>query len=107
MNEIRREARQPIEMTVSPAVFDSDILTVNVTGFLQSCAERGLKERARIAPSNVEKSDHRFGRLLRARRQRRKCSSAQNSNEFAPSHAPPPDSRRAHLNMMVIMKSVT
>src|SRR5689334_19235418 len=76
VNEIRREARQTFVMTLGPAILNSDILAVGVTSFLQSCTERDLKERARIAPTKVKETDHRLGRLLRARRQRTKCRSA-------------------------------
>src|SRR5271167_2556886 len=94
VDEIRREARKSVKMAIGPAVFDGDVLALGVASFLQSCAECGLKERARIALSNVKESDHRLGRLLRARRQRTKCRSAHNSDKFASPHVPPPAPRR-------------
>src|ERR1041385_8645546 len=89
VDEIRREARQSFEVTVSPPVFDIDILTVNVTSFLQPGAECDLKECALVTLSNVQESDHRLGRLLRARCLRAKCGSAQKTDEFASAHVPP------------------
>jgi hypothetical protein len=87
VDEIGREARQPVKMTLSPAVFDGNVLAVNVAGFRQSFAKSGLDVRVRIQCSDIEETDHRLGRLLRACRQRTKCRSAQHSDEFASSSA--------------------
>jgi len=53
VDEIRCEARQPVEMTFGPAVFDADVLTFNVTSFLQPRAECVLKECARVGSSDT------------------------------------------------------
>ena len=92
MNKIRRETRQSVKMTFSPAVLDRDALAVNVARFLQACAECVLKIRARIGSSDIEESNDRLGALLRKRRQRAKRRSAQNSDEFASPHMPTPGS---------------
>src|SRR5262249_41628144 len=67
VDEIRCEARQPVEMTFGPAVFDADVLTFNVTSFLQPRAECVLKECARVGSSDIKESDHWLGRLLGVR----------------------------------------
>src|SRR5262249_27787341 len=39
-DEISRERRQPIQSSLRPAIFDRDVLTLDVTGFVQATAER-------------------------------------------------------------------
>src|SRR5262249_55601629 len=89
VDEIRCEARQPVEMTFGPAVFDSDVLAVTVTCFFQSLAKRGSQEAARIGSSDIKESNHRLGRLLRTRGRRTKRRSNENSDKFAPPHLLP------------------
>src|SRR5262249_32732572 len=67
VTETRRETRQPIKATIGPAIFDSDVPTVSVTGLLQPCLECGLKIRADIGFSDVEETDNGLGWLLRTR----------------------------------------
>src|SRR5690349_22146837 len=57
VNEIGGKARQPVKVTVGPAIFDGNVLTVDVTRLLQSCAECGLKVSVRIGSSDIEESD--------------------------------------------------
>jgi hypothetical protein len=40
-NEVGRQRRQPIVMTLRPAVFDRDILVFDVADFVQAPAEGG------------------------------------------------------------------
>ena len=39
LRQIRRECRQPIELVLSPAKFDCDVVAVDEPGFLQAVAE--------------------------------------------------------------------
>ena len=38
-NQFRRECRQPIDLALRPAVFDRDVLALDVAGLLQALAE--------------------------------------------------------------------
>ena len=70
LNEIGREHRQPIEMTLRPAIFDDEVPTVDEADLGKALAERDEKIAISADRAAVEKSDHRHRRLLRARRER-------------------------------------
>jgi hypothetical protein len=83
-------------MFFRPAVFDSDILTFYVAGFIQALAECGCEGDVAMARPQIEIADYRHRRLLRARRQR-PCSrpAPEPRDEVAPSHVLP-SSRGPH-----------
>src|SRR5262249_50572145 len=60
----------------------------NVAGFAQTLAERAQTACPQFRPPNAEKPDHRYRRLLRARRNRpcRRCA-AEQRDELAPLHS--------------------
>src|ERR1700756_4000283 len=75
-------------MFLRPAVFDRDILPLDIAGFLKTFTEGGHKERVSSGRSSAEESDHRHRRLLRARRER-PCgrSATEQRDELAASHS--------------------
>src|SRR5215468_3560836 len=78
-------------MALRPAVFDRQILSLDVAGFAQSLAERGDKRCSRRAGRpGVEDADHRRRLLLRARCERPCRHRAGEKNyEIASPHARP------------------
>jgi hypothetical protein len=69
-DEIGRQCRQPIILAFGPAVFDSDVLALDMSGVGQTLPERRDNRRIVAKRPAVEKSDQRQRRLLRARRER-------------------------------------
>src|SRR5262245_55268306 len=85
-NEVSCERRQPIQLSLRPAIFDRDVLTLDVTGFVQATAERAHYGSERLSRLSIQKSDHRHRRLLRPRRDRpRRRRAAEQRDELAPS----------------------
>src|SRR5262245_474601 len=74
-------------MFFRPAVFDCDILPLDIAGFLETFTEGGHQERVSPGRSAAEESDHRQRRLLRPRRER-PCAdrAAEKRDEVAPLH---------------------
>ena len=70
-------------MPFCPAVFDSEFLTLDITGFRQPSAKRGYKMRKSIGRGGVHKADHRHCRLLRVHRERPTCCAAEQRDEVA------------------------
>ncbi len=65
-DEIAGQLGQPIVTTLRPAVFDRDILSLDITGFAQPLVERG-RIRCKLAGRGAaEETDHRHRLLLRA-----------------------------------------
>jgi hypothetical protein len=86
-NEVRREARQPIVLTLCPTVFERDVLTLDIASLSESLPERDEQWSALGQRRATEKSDHRH-RLLRARRERpRGRRAAEQRDEFAAVHS--------------------
>src|SRR5262249_20704911 len=69
-NQVGRQRRQLVVLTLCPAIFDRHVLALDIASFFQALAERAHKVREQIRRSAVEESDHRHRRLLRARRER-------------------------------------
>src|SRR5206468_4035194 len=63
--------------TLGPAVFDRQILSVDVAGFAQSLPEGGHAEGRGLCRHAAEKADHRHRLLLRAEGARRSHHAAQ------------------------------
>src|SRR5262249_44945078 len=86
--EISREPRQPIVLTVSPTIIEADILTLDDTGFVETSTDDCNERRVDIGRTTAEQSDHRLGRLLRARREwPRRRRAAEQRYEVAPLHS--------------------
>ena len=67
-NQISRERRQSIILTLGPAVFDRHVAALDVAHFTQTVAERGNERRERHSGRTVEEPDHRHRPAARAPR---------------------------------------
>src|SRR5262245_38927119 len=82
-----RQFWQLIVLTLRPTIFDGYIVAFDIADVLQSFSERGREVRTRLGRSLVEEPDYGHYRLLRARRERPRCSRpAKQRDELAPSH---------------------
>src|SRR5689334_3746619 len=61
----RRHRRPPARPSLSPAIFDRDILPLGVTGLAKSIVERGQTRGRRAERLGAEKANHRHRLLLR------------------------------------------
>src|SRR4029077_11061390 len=86
-HELACERRQSIHLTFRPAVFDADIAVLDVTGLTQAKAERGNDRSECHTRSAAETPDYSKLRLLRARRERPCCRTAEEGDELAPNHS--------------------
>ena len=84
-NQFGRQRRQPLHLVLSPAVFDRDVLALDVAGLLEALAERPQAIRISVRRLAVEETDHRHRRLLRVRRERPRRRAAEYEYEFSPS----------------------
>jgi len=88
LNQIGSQLRQSIIVTLCPAVFDRQVLALDVAGFFQALSERchGVCDCARRYVT--EEADHRHRRLLRARGERpgNYCPAHQSYEMPAPDH---------------------
>jgi hypothetical protein len=89
INQICRELRKPLVLTVRPAVLDYNILAFHESCFLQAALERSHQVRRVIERSNPKKPDHRHRPLLRTRRKRPSRCTPEQQNEIASSHCLP------------------
>src|SRR5262249_14515858 len=81
------QRRQPIILTVRPAVFDCDVLALDMARLLQPLSKRAQTLHVVLKRCGAEEADHRKRRLLRARRERPGCHSAEERDELAPPHS--------------------
>src|SRR5262249_15570576 len=82
-----REGRQPIEPIVGPALLNCDILALRESLVLQALAQSVNHMAKWSSRSGAQKADHRYPRLLRARRDRpRSRRAAEQLDERAPPH---------------------
>src|SRR5262245_10592856 len=85
-----RALRDLFILALGPAVFDRHTTSLDVASFLQATAERSQDIRIRLRQCAAEKPDHRYRRLLRARRERpRSDRAAEQCDELAPPHGLP------------------
>src|SRR5262249_23870135 len=82
-NQISRQRKQSVQLTLGPAVLHCDIAAFDVAGFVET-----LPDRVELAGSftvrAAEQADHRHRRLLRARRERLGgCRAAEQRYELA------------------------
>src|SRR5262249_22305294 len=90
-NKISRQSWQPVELVVSPAVFDRDILAFDVTCVLQALHKSAHRLRRRYG---AKKADHWSCTLLRARPERpRHRRTAEQRDELPASHSRPQGSK--------------
>src|SRR4029450_7468087 len=67
MHERGRKRRQPVVLTICPAVVDHDVLTLDKASFVQSLANDGDRMRIGSGRTAAEESNHRQPTLLRPR----------------------------------------
>jgi hypothetical protein len=70
MNQFGRKRRQSAVLPFRPAIFDLNVLALDVSGFFKSLAECAQATRVHGRRCIAEEPDHRHRRLLRARRER-------------------------------------
>src|SRR5262245_59603701 len=70
MHERGRKRRQPVVLTICPAVVDHDILTLDKASFVQSLANDGDRMRIGSGRTAAKESNHRQPTLLRPCRER-------------------------------------
>jgi hypothetical protein len=66
-NQVGRQLRQSIGLILRPAIYDRDILTLNVAGVFQATVKSLQTAREHFRRYDIKKPDHRHCRLLRAR----------------------------------------
>src|SRR5262245_35100436 len=86
-HEFCRQCGKPIIVTLRPAVVDRDVLAFDVAGFLQTLAECANEVRIRSGRSAMKITDHWNNQLLRARRERPRRRTAEQSDEVAAFHS--------------------
>src|SRR5262245_38151207 len=83
-SQLGDQTRHPVALIMRPAVFDRDVLAIDVTGLLETLEERRVEGRQTLRRLAVEESDHRHRRLLRPRRKRPTyCRAAEQRYELA------------------------
>src|SRR5262249_50858469 len=73
-------------LALRPSVFDSDVLTLNITSFIQATSECVQTETVRLRRPGAEIANHRH-RPLRARRERPRGRSTEQRDELAAPHS--------------------
>src|SRR5262249_7696696 len=92
-DEVGRESRQSIELSIRPPVLDRHVPSFDIALSIQSPAKRRQHVGIGFGIPAAEPSDHRYRRLLRVCGERPCCHAAKCSDEFAPS--------KAHLHLPV------
>src|SRR5262249_40033792 len=78
---------QSIELILRPAIFDRDVLTFDVAGFVQASIKRGHAVAAGFERATVQEPDSRHRGLLCARRERPRGRAADEHDERAALHS--------------------
>ena len=87
-NQVGCERRQLIELSVRPAIFDLNVLALDVAGLIQALEEPGRRQCERLRREKSKKPYHLHRGLLRARG-KRQCDhpSAERGYELPPANA--------------------
>src|SRR5215831_16729463 len=89
-HKIGGELCQSNVLTVSPAIVEDDVLTLDKACFIETLADDRNEKRVDSGRTATEQSDHRNRTLLRTSSQRPRRNRASNHfDEVAPSHAAP------------------
>src|SRR5262245_25947984 len=84
-NQIGRKLRQPVVLSLRPAVFDRDVLALHEARLVQPLAKSAQTVPQLLGRSLVEEPDHRHRELLRPSRNRpRRRRAAKQRDELAP-----------------------
>ena len=92
-HEVGREHRQSLILSFCPSVLQFDVAAIGIPSLTQTLPEGADTESVGFGRSTAEQSNHRHGRLLRARRERPSDCGAtptQNTEKFPPPHTPSP-----------------
>ena len=96
--QVGHERRQPIVFAVQPVVLDSDVLALDVAGFVEAFTERTNTAHGGLLRLSVDEADHGHRWLLRPRRKRPRCRrAAEQSDELAPFHCHPKAKNRSNV----------
>jgi len=85
LNQISRERGQSIDLTFRPAVFDRNVLALNVTGFVEAATK--CNDAVVIGRCGAEKAYHRHRLLMRLHRERPRRRAAEQRDERASLHS--------------------
>src|SRR5262249_31495292 len=97
-DEIGRQRRQLIVVTIGPAILDQCIAALDITGLAQALPEGGDRTGILGGRCTVEESDHRDPRLLRPRRKRPRRRAAEERDELAPQNHSITSSARSRID---------
>src|SRR5262245_30237404 len=86
-NQIGRQRRQSMVLTLRPAVLDRYIPTLDKGCFVKASMERGDNACRVAGPPAANEPDHRHRRLLCARRERPRRRAAEQRDELASPHS--------------------
>src|SRR5258708_214111 len=102
-DEIGRKCQQPVILACGPAVFDPDVLALDISAVGQTLPECRDNRRIVAKRPAVEEPDHRHRRLLPARRERpcHGCT-AKKRDELAPPHSITSSARASSLSGIVM-----
>src|SRR5262249_48176991 len=99
-NQIGRQRRQSVQLTLRPAVLHCDIAALDIVGFFETLPDR--VERAGFTIGAAKQADHRHRRLLRASRERpRGRRAAEKRYERAPRHSITSSARASSIGGIV------
>src|SRR5262249_57309569 len=88
VDEIGHHCLQALVLAAYPMVLDHHVLAFGVASFVKAFAEGAHKMRDDLGRPDVDESDHRWYRLLAARRERPTCCrAAEERDELAAFHA--------------------
>src|SRR5262249_22480769 len=105
-NQIGRQRRQPVNLIVGPAVFDRDVLALDISGVFKSLAESAQPVRKPIRRLAIEEPNHRHRRLLRPHRQRpHRCRAAEQRYELAARYHSITSSARSRIAVGIVTPS--
>src|SRR5262249_7165582 len=89
-HQLGRQGRQAVNVILRPAVLDRDVSILEKTCLVEAPSKCGYELLAVIERSAAQNSNHRHRRLLRPRRERPRCRTAEQRYELAPFHCPMP-----------------
>src|SRR5262249_27642059 len=92
---ISRQLRQPLVVTIAPAVDDRDGLALDITALAEATMKSAQPISRCLCCSVIEEADHRHHHLLRACRQRPRRRAAEQRDELAAPHHSITSSARA------------
>src|SRR6516164_4076167 len=94
-HKIGGEPRQSIVLTVSPAIVEGDVLTLDKACFIEALADDRNEGHIDSGRTAAEQSDHRHRPLLRVCCERPRRRTAEQRDELAPFHHSITSSARA------------